>query len=1182
MQVELSFIGREDELKVLHGAYRKAVEDGPIVCTILAESGFGKTRLAQEFYRDLVAQYAPQTGRSYWPPALQREKYNLTLNPDLADIAIPTGTEETQAMPFLWWGLRLAPIGQRNSGSLGNALPAALPVLEAHMGHYDRAMSAKDVRQKRLWGDKSTLVDTGISLLDTGVSLVADATTLGIPGLLRSAAVRVQAHRKAGRELNELAELSIEPVATAARGRDALSERVIELLAALCRPSLPEMPVVPVVLLVDDVQWLGEDLGVVSFLGALLLRARAEKWPLLLIQTSWEREWNVSLAAGQMPGALHRPESDLVLPLGPLAGLDALIPAQFGGLTAEQQQAIAAKAEGMPRFLDEMLAWLRQQPRCFEQRALDGQLTAAGLKALLERSFSGFVSERLQETPKEVREALGIASTQGRAFSPLLVERVGALLALNGVKQGLLAGENPYGFVIGAEGGERAEFRLQAYLEAAREDLENLADVTEIETAFFAALAELADHVAQAGVYELDLMIYPPPADGFDPLGWAPRQLAAAAERIRRAVSLRDTLTAGKVGAHLSGLLAAADYRAEVMRPAHLRDLLIVLRQAHDWSGASPRLGYLLADMLKLAEDSAMGDDLAQLRNGPVMVAIYNLLAANTAELEGEGAAAAWRARARALSHALSVALPELAIARRYHAHQLVKSGENFRLRGNLDAARCDLEEAVSVLSALAQAEPTALHRRELLAATAELNGVIGEQDGEGEEVLLALREAEVDSARSLYHDDPSAKSRRSLALALMRLGDTVEAQKGIRAAAELRRQEYALLDEAPASEGDLGARNDRALAQLRLALLAEAEGETARAMAISEEVAEFQREHRRLAAAPNSALDLSYTLRKLAEMHKATGAARTALTLLKEDVASLEALASSMDAVELRHRFADATMKLAVALSDTGEADAAEQHFVKAIAALEDLIAGDESPQLRFDLAQVMILRGRLALKRGDLEDAEVWTNEACHYAGALVTECVDAAADSTMYCHELFLAALSQQQAIQHRAKNPQRVLQILQQKLMVLAQLEQHNSARWLVELALNVTECAGVAGELYPPEEAIGQFDLAIAIMSAVPAGKRSRKFTQTFVRLLYRASQLMEQLSDPSYDRMFDRLEQAQQLLRGIMAAPLERSDVLELLTILDKMRSVAETCDDDDTAQSLWQDILALQAHLPS
>lgn len=50
------FVGRDDELGRLRTAWRKvAPEDGsqaePQLVVLLAESGLGKTRLAQEFYR---------------------------------------------------------------------------------------------------------------------------------------------------------------------------------------------------------------------------------------------------------------------------------------------------------------------------------------------------------------------------------------------------------------------------------------------------------------------------------------------------------------------------------------------------------------------------------------------------------------------------------------------------------------------------------------------------------------------------------------------------------------------------------------------------------------------------------------------------------------------------------------------------------------------------------------------------------------------------------------------------------------------------------------------------------------------------------------------------------------------------------------------------------------------------
>jgi hypothetical protein len=89
---------------------------------IVAESGLGKTRLVQEFYRVLAA--SEDGSRAYWPADLATRDDNLQLNPD------PAACDNTRPVPFLWWGLRLPDPGARNqaiAGSLASSLHSLTP-----------------------------------------------------------------------------------------------------------------------------------------------------------------------------------------------------------------------------------------------------------------------------------------------------------------------------------------------------------------------------------------------------------------------------------------------------------------------------------------------------------------------------------------------------------------------------------------------------------------------------------------------------------------------------------------------------------------------------------------------------------------------------------------------------------------------------------------------------------------------------------------------------------------------------------------------------------------------------------------------------------------------------------------------------------------------------------------------
>ena len=104
------FVGRDADLRVMQAAWDDARQGTPRVLALVAESGFGKTRLAQEFYNWLSVTQDGREGAGYWPDRLLRSEDNLRVNPEIVN---PDKAETT--MPFLWWGLRLADPGGRNA-----------------------------------------------------------------------------------------------------------------------------------------------------------------------------------------------------------------------------------------------------------------------------------------------------------------------------------------------------------------------------------------------------------------------------------------------------------------------------------------------------------------------------------------------------------------------------------------------------------------------------------------------------------------------------------------------------------------------------------------------------------------------------------------------------------------------------------------------------------------------------------------------------------------------------------------------------------------------------------------------------------------------------------------------------------------------------------------------------------
>lgn len=78
---EKLFVGRDAPLAQMKAAWHAAKTNGPQLLTVLAEPGFGKTRLVQEFYRWLSDHEQSEPSHQYWPKWLGKRVDNLLISP---------------------------------------------------------------------------------------------------------------------------------------------------------------------------------------------------------------------------------------------------------------------------------------------------------------------------------------------------------------------------------------------------------------------------------------------------------------------------------------------------------------------------------------------------------------------------------------------------------------------------------------------------------------------------------------------------------------------------------------------------------------------------------------------------------------------------------------------------------------------------------------------------------------------------------------------------------------------------------------------------------------------------------------------------------------------------------------------------------------------------------------------
>lgn len=432
---KLPFSGRAAQFERVQAAWQAVRSGGPRAVVLLAESGLGKTRLVQEFYAWLVEREqggASAGSRAYWPATLAQDANNLHVNPAAASC------DTTADLPFLWWGIRLANPQGHNQVATGALAAHVEPYLVPHLEPFNREQR----RRQRL-----------VDLAKVGGGVVADAVLDLVPvlGLLKKVG-------EVGLELRGIHESwrrdqRVASVEDAAAGRRAtLVDEVVGDLAKLF--GGPGGRSVPAVVVIDDAQFSTFDLGMVAFVEALVEAAREGGWPLLLLVTHWQREWDVTPPGPSIAAALQAAPADIVevVRLGPIPDLAPVLTARLPGLPPEQATALLERVGGNPRFLDEVLRLVELQGRgAFVKRDPTGPLTEAALAALLAAStgLHEVIRTRLVQSPEDVQKVVVLAGLQGVEFLGAMVAQTAAALAedLPALADAVAAAEQPHAYI---------------------------------------------------------------------------------------------------------------------------------------------------------------------------------------------------------------------------------------------------------------------------------------------------------------------------------------------------------------------------------------------------------------------------------------------------------------------------------------------------------------------------------------------------------------------------------------------------------------------------------------------------------------------------------------------------------------------------------------------------------------
>lgn len=490
------FCGREAELDALRRAYARleGAESAPQLVVLLGESGLGKTRLVQQFY-NWLSQHRDGAGEAgYWPDVLSPSDAYRDINPSAP-------CNGAVAPPFLWLGL---PCNDRIEGLDGYAARLA-----PHLEPLIRARTRRD------WA---------VGVAKGGGKLAIDMVPVVGP-LLTSAWGYAKDARKAfdawfGKRARvssadsfAVAQARVQQEAEArliASFADFLDEADGVLDAARVREldrKAAGLKRIPAVLVVDDAQWAARSPAILSFVRALLDKAAERRWPLMVIATHWQAEWNAALKSDAPSFAriasgwatARDPAWTPLLVKPQTAGVyDRIVAEALPGLTADQRALVLERAGGNPRLLEEIILHARINERWFEGRSAANALTPEGAEALSKARLDlhDLVARRLAAAAPEVRKAIGLSALQGMEFLAAITAAVAEELGTGAAANALEAGEDPHALIYRLEDGVFA-FAQNVYRDVARADVENFADGAAVRSMLRAAVrARLADAAA--------------------------------------------------------------------------------------------------------------------------------------------------------------------------------------------------------------------------------------------------------------------------------------------------------------------------------------------------------------------------------------------------------------------------------------------------------------------------------------------------------------------------------------------------------------------------------------------------------------------------------------------------------------------------------------------------------------
>ncbi len=450
------FVGREQELNWLQQTWAEVKKGQPRLCVLRGESGFGKTKIIQKFY-SWLSRPENEDPSEYWPDTLLREQNNLRVNPRPEDFGKST------EIPWLWWGIGWSDPHHRNQNEADRC---GFLANHHHLKPHEVSLLAHKKNQGRVLKALAEIAPVAMDIILTGV--LASISKLFLE-LGKTKFEEFQAQRQ--------------QTSTIAEREQQILQARLETLHQLLKYVLTKTgnaPALPLILVLDDAQWM--DQASAQFVENLFHHAVQNDWPLLILATHWEQEWNLAQHDPQAP-AVHLPvlyknmqqhhQNCLsIRDIYGLHGLETIIKAAFPGLTASQINFVSQRSEGNPLQLNEILQELQEKEFYFQDQDLTKALIPEAMDEMAKMSFKlhEIQKRRFEQMSKQLKTLLAYASYHGMRFIKDLllasVARMDSTLAHPESTETLSSAIRPYA-ILAMSSAVIYEFRHRGYYEFA-------------------------------------------------------------------------------------------------------------------------------------------------------------------------------------------------------------------------------------------------------------------------------------------------------------------------------------------------------------------------------------------------------------------------------------------------------------------------------------------------------------------------------------------------------------------------------------------------------------------------------------------------------------------------------------------------------------------------------------------